>query len=100
MLAGFVASAREIAGAAEAEQSGPVEEVALDGWSRSHIVLLGDAALREYEDRRPPWVEWAQQQTRKRDRPRAMAPVLRDVVLGAVGDRMFRATFRQLIPAP
>jgi hypothetical protein len=29
-----------------------------------------------------------------------MAPVLRDVVLGAVGERVLRANFRQLIPAP
>ena len=54
------------------------------------------AALREYEQRRRPRVERVQQQTRRRDRTRGMAPATRDVLLRTIGKRLFHANYQSL----
>lgn len=53
-------------------------------------------ALREYEQRRRPRVEWVQQQSRRRDQTRGMHPVMRDLLLRTVGKRLYHANFRGL----
>lgn len=58
------------------------------------------AALREYERRRRPRVERVQQQTRNRDRTRGMHPATRNVLLRAIGKRLFHANYQGLHAAP
>ncbi|MFI2488917.1 FAD-dependent monooxygenase [Promicromonospora kroppenstedtii] len=57
-------------------------------------------ALREYEERRRPRVERVQEQTRRRDRTRGLAPAARNVLLRAAGERLFRANYRGMHSAP
>jgi len=57
-------------------------------------------AVREYEKRRRPRIEWVQEQSAARDRTRNMAPGLREVALRAVGKRMFEANYGQLHTEP
>ncbi|WP_020016402.1 FAD-dependent monooxygenase [Promicromonospora sukumoe] len=57
-------------------------------------------ALREYEERRRPRVERVQEQTRRRDRTRGLHPAARNGLLRVAGERLFRANYRGLHPAP
>lgn len=54
------------------------------------------AALQEYERRRRPRVEWVQKQTRLRDRTRGLHPAARDMLLRAIGKRLFYANYQGL----
>jgi 2-polyprenyl-6-methoxyphenol hydroxylase-like FAD-dependent oxidoreductase len=54
------------------------------------------AALHAYERRRRPRTECVQQRTRRRDRTRGTLPAVRDILLRAVGERLFRADYRGL----
>lgn len=54
------------------------------------------AALQAYERRRRPRVEKVQQQTSVRDRTRTMAPAARDLLLRAVGARLFHRNYQSL----
>ena len=130
LVARFTTPVAELVATATVAHSGPIEEVALDTWTRGHVLLLGDAAhattpnmaqgaamafedalvladtlgtadsipaaLREYEQRRRPRVERVQQQTRRRDRTRGMAPATRDVLLRTIGKRLFHANYQSL----
>lgn len=57
-------------------------------------------ALRTWELRRRPRVERVQRQSAARDRTRTMSPAVRDLMLRAVGRRMFRANYRGLHEEP
>lgn len=57
-------------------------------------------ALRAYEARRRPRVEWVQRQSVSRDRTRGMAPMARDLALRTVGKRLFYANYQGLHTDP
>jgi 2-polyprenyl-6-methoxyphenol hydroxylase-like FAD-dependent oxidoreductase len=53
-------------------------------------------ALLAFAARRAPRTRWIRAQTHRRDRTRALNPVLRDIVIRVAGERMFRAAYRPL----
>ena len=108
----------------------PIEEVVQHPWTRGHVVLVGDAAhamspnmaegvgmavedalvlaglvaagrsLAEFEERRRPRVEFVQAQTHRRDRTRNLPAFVRDPVLRARGQQIFRGNYQRLTAAP
>jgi 2-polyprenyl-6-methoxyphenol hydroxylase-like FAD-dependent oxidoreductase len=54
-------------------------------------------ALRGYESRRRPRTKWVLDRTRDRDRTRDVPPALRDPLLRARGERIFREHYRLLV---
>jgi 2-polyprenyl-6-methoxyphenol hydroxylase-like FAD-dependent oxidoreductase len=57
-------------------------------------------ALRTFEQRRRPRTDWVLEQTRRRDRTRALPPVLRNAILRRGGPRIFRSNYRPLLDQP
>jgi FAD-dependent urate hydroxylase len=57
-------------------------------------------ALLAFVARRTPRIRWIRAQTHRRDRTRALNPVLRDVIIRVSGERKFRAAYRPLRAAP
>ena len=108
----------------------PIEEVVQQPWTRGHVVLVGDAAhamspnmaegvgmavedarvlaelvaaggsLAEFEERRRARVEFVQAQTHRRDRTRNLPAFVRDPVLRARGQQIFRGNYHRLTAAP
>ncbi|MET0525288.1 MAG: FAD-dependent monooxygenase [Nocardioides sp.] len=104
----------------------PIEEVVVRPWIHGRVVLVGDAAhamspnmaegvgmavedalvladvvaagapLAEYEARRRPRVEFVQAQTHRRDRTRNLPAFVRDPVLRAHGQHIFRGNYARL----
>lgn len=59
-----------------------------------------EAALASYERRRRPRVDRVRAQTRRRDRTRALPPLVRGLVLRTAGTRLYRANYRPLRALP
>jgi 2-polyprenyl-6-methoxyphenol hydroxylase-like FAD-dependent oxidoreductase len=59
-----------------------------------------EAALAAYERRRTDRVAWVRQQTHRRDRTRALPAAVRNTVLRATAERMFRSHYRPLRARP
>jgi 2-polyprenyl-6-methoxyphenol hydroxylase-like FAD-dependent oxidoreductase len=57
-------------------------------------------ALADFERRRRPRTDWVREQTHRRDRARALHPVLRNVVLRRFGARIQHANYRPLRDQP
>jgi 2-polyprenyl-6-methoxyphenol hydroxylase-like FAD-dependent oxidoreductase len=57
-------------------------------------------ALPAYEHRRRPRTDWVLSQTHRRDRTRTLTPAIRNVVLKALGRRIFHANYRPLRAQP
>jgi 2-polyprenyl-6-methoxyphenol hydroxylase-like FAD-dependent oxidoreductase len=57
-------------------------------------------AVSAYEARRRPRVGWALAMTHRRDRIRQLHPVLRNRLLRAFGDRVYRSHYRPLLGSP
>jgi 2-polyprenyl-6-methoxyphenol hydroxylase-like FAD-dependent oxidoreductase len=104
----------------------PIEEVVQQSWTRERVVLVGDAAhamspnmaegvgmavedalalaeviaagrpLAEFEARRRPRVEFVRAQTHRRDKTRNLPPFIRDPVLRARGQQIFRGNYEPL----
>ena len=55
------------------------------------------AALAAFEARRRPRTDWVRAQTHRRDRIRYLPTAIRNVVLRAVGQRIFRSNYRPLL---
>jgi 2-polyprenyl-6-methoxyphenol hydroxylase-like FAD-dependent oxidoreductase len=51
----------------------------------------------EFARRRMPRVRWIQEQTRRRDRMRALPAPVRDVVLRSVGPRLYRSSYEPML---
>jgi 2-polyprenyl-6-methoxyphenol hydroxylase-like FAD-dependent oxidoreductase len=58
------------------------------------------AALTSYERRRRARLSWVQSQTHRRDRTRALPPLIRNLVLRTAGTRLYRANYRPLLAPP
>jgi FAD-dependent urate hydroxylase len=58
------------------------------------------AALSAFEARRRPRTDWVQAQTHRRDRTRYLPTVVRNPVLRAFGQRIFRSNYRLLLDDP
>jgi 2-polyprenyl-6-methoxyphenol hydroxylase-like FAD-dependent oxidoreductase len=56
--------------------------------------------LASFQARRRPRTQWVRAQTRRRDRTRNLPPALRNVVLRAWGQKIFRANYRPLLDVP
>jgi FAD-dependent urate hydroxylase len=54
------------------------------------------AALSDFEARRHPRTDWVRAQTHRRDRTRHLPPAVRNAVLRAYGQRIFRSNYRPL----
>jgi FAD-dependent urate hydroxylase len=61
---------------------------------RSDVV---PAALSAFEARRRPRTDWVRAQTHRRDRTRYLPTAIRNAVLRAVGQRIFRSNYRPLL---
>jgi FAD-dependent urate hydroxylase len=61
---------------------------------RSDVV---PTALSAFEARRRPRTDWVRAQTHRRDRTRYLPTAIRNAVLRAVGQRMFRSNYRPLL---
>ena len=59
-----------------------------------------EAALTSYERRRRARLSWVQSQTHRRDRTRALPPLIRNLVLRTAGSRLYRANYRPLLAPP
>jgi FAD-dependent urate hydroxylase len=59
-----------------------------------------EASLAAYERRRSHRVAWVQEQTRRRDRTRALPTLVRNLALRLAGERIFRSNYRPLREAP
>ena len=59
-----------------------------------------EAALSAYEARRQPRIDWALAMTHRRDRIRQLHPVLRNGLLRAFGNRVYRSHYRPLLAEP
>ena len=57
-------------------------------------------ALAAFESARRPRTDWVRAQTHRRDRTRALPPVVRNSVLRPAGRRIFRANYRPLLAEP
>ena len=57
-------------------------------------------ALAEYERRRSPKVAWVQEQTHRRDRTRNLPPIVRNLLLRAAADRIYRSNYEPLRAPP
>jgi 2-polyprenyl-6-methoxyphenol hydroxylase-like FAD-dependent oxidoreductase len=55
------------------------------------------AALSAFEARRRPRADWLLAQTHRRDRTRYLPTVVRNLVLRAFGQRIFRSNYRPLL---
>jgi 2-polyprenyl-6-methoxyphenol hydroxylase-like FAD-dependent oxidoreductase len=58
------------------------------------------AALSHFEARRRPRTDWVRSQTHRRDRTRYLPTVVRNMVLRAFGQRIFRSNYRPLLDEP
>jgi 2-polyprenyl-6-methoxyphenol hydroxylase-like FAD-dependent oxidoreductase len=61
---------------------------------RSDVV---PTALSAFEARRRPRTDWVRAQTHSRDRTRYLPTAIRNAVLRAVGQRIFRSNYRPLL---
>jgi 2-polyprenyl-6-methoxyphenol hydroxylase-like FAD-dependent oxidoreductase len=61
---------------------------------RSDVV---PAALSAFEARRRPRTDWVRAQTHRRDRTRYLPAAIRNAVLRAIGQRIFRSNYRPLL---
>ena len=59
-----------------------------------------EAALSAYEARRRPRIDWALAMTHRRDRIRQLHPILRNALLRAFGNRVYRSHYRSLLAEP
>jgi 2-polyprenyl-6-methoxyphenol hydroxylase-like FAD-dependent oxidoreductase len=59
-----------------------------------------EAALSAYEARRRPRIDWALAMTHRRDRIRQLHPILRNGLLRAFGNRVYRSHYRPLLAEP
>jgi 2-polyprenyl-6-methoxyphenol hydroxylase-like FAD-dependent oxidoreductase len=57
-------------------------------------------ALAHYERRRSARIAWVQEQTHRRDRTRSLPPVVRNLTLRLLGERIFRSNYRPLREPP
>jgi 2-polyprenyl-6-methoxyphenol hydroxylase-like FAD-dependent oxidoreductase len=55
------------------------------------------AALSDFEARRRPRTDWVRAQTHRRDRTRYLPTIVRNMVLRALGRRIFRSNYRPLL---
>ena len=62
--------------------------------------LRSPHALTAFESARRPRTDWVRAQTHRRDRTRALPPVVRNSVLRPAGRRIFRANYRPLLAEP
>lgn len=58
------------------------------------------AALSAFEARRRPRTDWVRAQTHRRDRTRYLPTAVRNAVLRALGQRIFRSNYRPLLDEP
>ena len=59
-----------------------------------------EQALTEYQRRRTSRVAWVQEQTHRRDRTRSLPPIVRNLTLRVVGERIFHSNYRPLREPP
>jgi len=59
-----------------------------------------DEALAMYERRRAGRVAWVQDQTHRRDRTRSLPPIVRNLTLRLVGERIYHSNYRPLRDPP
>jgi FAD-dependent urate hydroxylase len=57
-------------------------------------------ALAGFMARRHPRAAWVRAQTHRRDRTRRLPPLVRDPLLRAFGERIFRSNYRPLLDPP
>ena len=59
-----------------------------------------EEALTEYRRRRTARITWVQDQTHRRDRTRSLPPIVRNMTLRLVGERIFHSNYRPLRDPP
>jgi 2-polyprenyl-6-methoxyphenol hydroxylase-like FAD-dependent oxidoreductase len=57
-------------------------------------------ALAAYQQRRRPRVRWVLEQNRRRDKGRLVAPVVRNLVMRLMGEKLYKANHTELLPQP
>ena len=57
-------------------------------------------ALTDYQRRRAPRITWVQEQTHRRDRTRNLPPIVRNMTLRLVGERIYHSNYRPLREQP
>ena len=59
-----------------------------------------EQALTEYQRRRPTRIAWVQDQTHRRDRTRNLPPIVRNLTLRLLGERIYHSNYRPLRERP